>query len=39
LSTNYYALEYLETGLATLNNADMDFELIASAELWNIRAK
>jgi hypothetical protein len=39
LVTDYDSLENLKTALVTFNNANMDLELITSAELWDVFAQ
>jgi hypothetical protein len=39
LATDNDSLENLKTALATFDNANMDLELIASTELWNVFAQ
>jgi hypothetical protein len=39
LATDYDSLENLKTALATFDNTNMDLELIASTELWDVFAQ
>jgi hypothetical protein len=39
LATDYYTLENLKAALATFDNTNMDLELIASTELWDVFAQ